>query len=80
MHPVCQLCHEEPATVHLTNILDGGEKRERHLCDACAEKEGILPKPVNVMAQLSAFVQTSKDSSIHTNSVVTSLDCRERFE
>ena len=60
MHPACQLCHEQPATVHLTNILEGGEKRERHLCDACAEKEGILPKPVNVMAQLSAFVQNSK--------------------
>ncbi|MCA9254833.1 MAG: UvrB/UvrC motif-containing protein [Phycisphaerales bacterium] len=60
MHPSCQLCHEQPATVHLTNILDGGEKRERHLCEACAEKEGVLPKPVNVMAQLSAFVQSGK--------------------
>lgn len=59
MHLACQLCHEQPATVHLTNI-DAGEKRERHLCDACAEKEGVIPKPVNVMASLEAFVQTGK--------------------
>lgn len=59
MHPACQLCKEQPATVHLTDI-ENGQKRERHLCESCAEKEGILPKPVNVMAQLSAFVQAGK--------------------
>ena len=60
MHPACQLCHEQPATVHETTISKTGEKRDRHLCDACAEKEGMVPKPVNMMSQLSAFVQTGK--------------------
>jgi protein arginine kinase activator len=35
----CQLC-EKPATVHLTEIADG-EKIERHLCESCAQNEGI---------------------------------------
>lgn len=35
----CQLC-DKPATVHLTEITDG-EKIERHLCEDCAQSEGI---------------------------------------
>ena len=35
----CQLC-DKPATVHLTEVTDG-EKLERHLCEECAQKEGI---------------------------------------
>ncbi len=36
----CQICHDQPATVHLTEIIDG-VKHEFHYCDACAEKEGV---------------------------------------
>lgn len=48
----CQACKKQPATVHLTDITPEGEKRERHLCDECAQEEGVLPKapstvPVN---------------------------------
>jgi len=59
----CQACHQNPASVHLTEIEPGGEKRERHLCEACADREGVTPKPVNVLAQLSAFVQSGKGIS-----------------
>ncbi len=38
----CQLC-DNPATVHLTEIING-EKTERHLCQQCAEIEGIAIK------------------------------------
>jgi protein arginine kinase activator len=39
----CERCQDE-ATVHLTQRIDG-ERRERHLCAACAQKEGLtLPK------------------------------------
>lgn len=40
----CQACKKQPATVHLTDITPTGEKRERHLCDECAQEEGVLPK------------------------------------
>lgn len=35
----CQMCDKQ-ATVHLTEIVDG-EKLERHLCEECAQSEGI---------------------------------------
>src|SRR5262245_48898053 len=43
MNLACQVCKKQPATVHLTDIVQG-EKRERHLCEACAQEEGVVPK------------------------------------
>ena len=40
---VCQRCHQAKATVHITDTAP--EKRERHLCEDCAEKEGVIIKP-----------------------------------
>lgn len=42
MHYVCQNCKQARATVHVTDTQP--EKRERHLCEDCAEKEGIIVK------------------------------------
>ncbi len=39
----CDNCHENDATVHLTEICDG-VKVEKHLCKYCASKEGIAVK------------------------------------
>jgi protein arginine kinase activator len=44
----CQMC-DKPATVHLTEIINGA-KIERHLCEECAQQEGITIKsqvPIN---------------------------------
>jgi len=38
----CQRCQQSKATVHVTDTMP--EKRERHLCEECAEKEGIIIK------------------------------------
>lgn len=43
MNMNCQVCKKQQATVHLTDIVQG-EKQERHLCESCAQEEGILPK------------------------------------
>ena len=40
MNNVCQLCHQAKATVHVTDTVP--EKKERHLCEECAEREGII--------------------------------------
>lgn len=42
MSLACQRCQQSKATVHITDTVP--EKRERHLCEACAEKEGIIVK------------------------------------
>lgn len=38
----CELC-DKHATVHLTEI-ENGQKKERHLCEECAQKVGITVK------------------------------------
>jgi len=57
MSTQCQLCGKAQATVHLTDIAKG-QKTERHLCNDCAEEEGVVMKtgqaPLNEI--LSKFV------------------------
>jgi protein arginine kinase activator len=60
MHVVCQRCNQVPATVHLTDVLPSGEKRERHLCEGCAQQEGLMLKPQEgISSILEKFVQHS---------------------
>jgi|WetSurMetagenome_2_1015567.scaffolds.fasta_scaffold104421_2 protein arginine kinase activator len=55
----CQRCQKARATVHLTDCT-GGEPRERHLCDACAEQEGLtLKQHAGISSILEKFVQHS---------------------
>jgi protein arginine kinase activator len=59
MNRACQGCKKQSATVHMTEITPEGEKRERHLCEACASEEGMVPKPptnVGVSEMLAGLV------------------------
>jgi len=38
----CERCHQAKATVHITDTVP--EKTERHLCEDCAESEGVIVK------------------------------------
>ncbi len=49
----CQSCNK-PATVHLTNIVNG-KKKELHLCQECADKQELLKQQE---LNLSAILQT----------------------
>ena len=49
----CQFC-SNPATVHLTDIVER-QKKELHLCQACAEKQQLLKQQE---LNLSAILQT----------------------
>lgn len=40
----CEECHEQPATLHLTQIING-KKREIHVCEACAKTKGYISYP-----------------------------------
>jgi protein arginine kinase activator len=39
----CQYC-DDPATVHLTDIVNK-KKREQHLCTKCARERNLIPEP-----------------------------------
>ncbi len=39
----CQVCNDNKATIHLTEI-EKGEQKELHLCEACAIKKGVIQK------------------------------------
>ena len=51
----CQGCNQ-PATVHLTDIVSG-HKREVHLCQECAEKQQLIKKQeINLPAILQSLI------------------------
>jgi protein arginine kinase activator len=51
----CQFC-ANPATVHLTDIVNK-QKKELHLCQACAEKQQLVKKQeLNLPAILAALL------------------------
>ena len=46
---LCQVCNENDATIHLTEIVDGA-RSEMHLCECCAADQGVVIKsqvPIN---------------------------------
>ncbi len=54
---LCQRCKKQPATVHLTEIVNN-EKRERHLCEDCAREEGVAIKTqINLQDVLSGMLE-----------------------
>lgn len=55
---LCQQCKKQTATVHLTDLAKG-DKRERHLCEECAAREGIAVKQhVSINEVLNSFLQS----------------------
>jgi len=78
---LCQLCKNSPATVHVTDITPpNGEKRERHLCEGCAEDEGITMKqhePINTI--LAKFVQQKVGSGAQELADLTCPHCGVSF-
>ncbi len=51
----CQSC-ASPATVHLTDIVNG-QKKELHLCQSCAEKQHLLtPQGLDLPAILQTLI------------------------
>jgi len=59
----CQICKENEATIHLTEISDG-VRSEMHLCERCAPEQGIAIKsqiPLNELLSNLLSVQPSDD-------------------
>lgn len=66
MKKKCDKC-DKPATIHLTEIVDG-QKMEKHLCEDCAESEGITIKAnIPISQLLEDFVlQTVEEGEAQT--------------
>jgi protein arginine kinase activator len=61
----CQSCHAKKATVHLTEIVGNKEKRELHLCEACAQQHGTTGMEIMGLIS-SAFGPSGKTPSAET--------------
>ncbi|MHC4646057.1 MAG: UvrB/UvrC motif-containing protein [Planctomycetota bacterium] len=61
----CQSCHKNEATIHLTEISEG-VRTEMHLCEHCAQEEGIAVKsqiPLNeLLSNLLAAQPTDSET------------------
>lgn len=83
---ICNLCHERPATFHLTEIRDG-ERREAHFCDQCARRHAdVMSKPTTSIADLIASAGNDKtveaepieaEDDIHTSCPECGITFRE---
>jgi Uncharacterized protein with conserved CXXC pairs len=60
----CQICKKTEATIHLTEITDG-HRTEMHLCEQCAQEQGITVKsqmPINeLLSSLLSVQPTDED-------------------
>jgi len=59
----CQICQKNSATIHLTEIKDGA-RAEMHLCEQCAQEEGIAVKsqiPLNELLSSLLAAQPSDE-------------------
>ncbi len=55
----CQQCKKQAAIIHLTEIA-GGQRKETHLCQACAQKQGLTVQaqiPLNELLSTLLSVQ-----------------------
>lgn len=58
----CQQCKQQTATIHLTEI-NNGVRVETHLCEFCAEQEGIAIKSQIPLNELLSSLLASQDSA-----------------
>ena len=64
----CQVCQKKEATIHLTEITDG-VRSEMHLCEHCAQEEGIAVKSqLSINELLSGLLSTQQMSHRYRSS------------
>lgn len=60
---LCQRCGKLPATIHMTEISDDGDRTEWHICEECANAEGLAQgAPVTPVA-LASLIQMESEVS-----------------
>ncbi len=56
---LCQMCKKVAATIHLTEIVNN-QKKEVHLCETCAEKQGVVKTQMSIADFLSGLATGGK--------------------
>jgi protein arginine kinase activator len=79
----CEYCKENTATIHLTEITDG-QRCELHLCETCAQKQGLAVKaqiPLNELLAtlLAAAPQAEVPADLETENLLCP-DCGITFK
>jgi protein arginine kinase activator len=54
----CENCGENPAKVHMTEIVNETEKVERHLCEKCAQKLGYTIPQYSISELLAGIAKS----------------------
>ncbi len=74
----CQICEKRDATIHLTEITNG-EKIDMHLCETCAQEQGIAVKsqiPIKeLLSNLLAVQPTDEDFADPTDKQTICPNC-----
>jgi len=73
----CQVCKKNEATIHLTEITDG-VRAEMHICEHCAQEEGIAVKsqiPLNELLSSLLAVQPTDEELFGPSEKETSASC-----
>ncbi|GHU68471.1 DNA methylase [Clostridia bacterium] len=76
---LCENCHQQPATVHLTTIV-GGEKTEQHLCAACCTKHKQALTMAGMSTLLFNLLQGATASSASEQQDIRCDTCGQTFE
>jgi protein arginine kinase activator len=78
MRRKCDKCEQE-ATVHEVTI-KGGQKVEKHLCEACAREDGIAIQPTQPISELiTKFVMSHSGSRAEGAKASTCAECGLTF-
>jgi len=78
----CEICKNKTATVHVTEIVDG-QRSESHLCQNCAQKEGITIKnQLSLNELLSSLIAAHQqaDEQGESESQMSCPDCGMTME
>ena len=71
----CQVCQKKEATIHLTEITDG-VRTEMHLCEHCAQEEGIAVKSqLSINELLSGLLATQPSDDELFGDTAQELSC-----
>jgi protein arginine kinase activator len=61
---LCEICHKNHATIHLTEITQNS-KKELHICEKCAQQKGIVQKAsFSITDVLGKLINSATDKTV----------------
>jgi len=76
----CQICDENNATIHLTEI-EKGVQKELHICEPCAIKKGIIQKNhITLKEFLGKIASQSEGEDDESESSIRCPGCGASFQ